>query len=243
MTSGAAMNTDVSIVVPVGPEARHRAFLAAALASVAALRPPPAWLVLVDDMAEVTVADVRGPLEGAGIRWSIIRNLWRLGVPASFNVGVASAPTWWSLMLGADDELVPDVLDQWHQTLRQRRLPIENESLVYWGLPVEYMDTGEIQTLPCNAAIVSKGLWRHSGGFAPESAVGACDSMFLSVLLAQRGAAGRVQMVGDGSRGLYRYRRHADTDTAGRAAYQGPIHVVRDVLSGTWRKPEWGRYT
>ena len=241
----------VTVVIPVGPEPRHRRYLPEAVASALAIPEAPEVLI-VDDMAGLEPADLglearerpwTADLEvlelAGGRRIYVHRPAWRLGVPGAFNVGVALARTQFSLLLGADDTLEPGVIGAFR---RACPMPLrEGAERTYWALAVRYMDTGEVQTLPCNAAIVPRALWERTGGFPPESAVGACDTMLLSILIAHGAAAGEIRLVSEEP--LYNYRRHAETETATRAAWQQPIFVVRDLLTREWKPSTWGRYT
>lgn len=244
----------IAVTIPVGPRAHHRDHLPEALASAMAQTYPLSEILIVDDMAGLPL----GPLayeRGTNVvaeaarsfvdygRWPprvplIWRAPWRLGVPAAFNAGVALADADFVIMLGADDTLEPDAAELTANMIGQLGAQAEHAYL-YYG--VRYMDTGEEQTAPCNAACVSKALWRRTGGFAPETAVGACDTMFITLLM-HRPDLGGLHYV-DPTRPLYNYRRSATTDTAGRsAAWQGPIFAVRDMLAREWTAPEWGRY-
>lgn len=163
---------------------------------------------------------------------------WRLGVPASFNAGVSLARGDYIVMLGADDTLEPDALEQLAIRIEQLGEARAKRSYLWFG--IRYMDTGEEQYLPVNAAAVSKELWRATGGFPPESAVGACDHLFLNMFL-QHPELGTTEVV-NGSRPLYNYRRSATTDTAGRGNWVGVKDAVRELLAAEWSPPQWGRF-
>ncbi len=246
-------DNSVTIGIPVGPREHHRAYLEECLASCLAIPEPRPPILLVDDMAGLEPEDVGYPggrwlivsreldelVRGDGVRTNILRyeTPWRLGVAGAFNMTVVLARTQFTLMLGADDTLEPNVIEEFRKAcpfpLRDRAL------LTWWGLPVRYTDTGEEQSAACNAAIVSHELWQLTGGFAPEMAVGACDSMLLSCMIAAEGRAGDLRMVGE--RPLYNYRRHALTETAQSADLQASIFQVRDVLTRDWKAAAWGR--
>ena len=64
-------------------------------------------------------------------------------------------------------------------------------------MTVVYND-GEVQEAACNAAMVTQGLWRLTGGFPPETAVGAPDAALVSIMLANSPRAGEfVRIKGD----------------------------------------------
>ena len=246
------MNPGVTVAIPVGPLPAHQRWLLEAVESVRA-QTMRANILLIDDMADVPrwcgghwqrweVEDVDpaknldpamehcwgGSLAGCYL-WAAP---WHLGVAHAFNFGVALAPDDLVFMLGADDELEPECLERcveaWEATGRQD---------AYFWVPITYMDTGEQQGLACNAAMVTKGLWRRTGGFAPESAVGAPDAAFISSMLAHHPEA----LVRASGPPLYRYRRHGDTDTATRGPWQGAILESRRLLTELWSPPAWGR--
>lgn len=218
---------NVTVAIPVGPEKRHAAYLDEALESVYRQTVQP-FLVIVDDMHGL-------PQGYGGAR--VWHAPWRLGVPAAFNAGVALAPSEFVLMMGADDTLEPDCIERVVGAIERVGEGACKRGMLY--LPLRYMDTSEEQSLACNAAVVSKTLWRNTGGFAPETAVGACDTMFVTLLMAHP-EAGEIYPVG--GKPLYNYRRHAETDTASRGAWQGLIFTARDLLAREWKQPNWGRY-
>lgn len=248
--------TAITIGIPVGPYRHHKRFLREAYESARAADPD--CILIVDDMADVTPGDLGRPddrwisakvgpnLTGYSTLFNAPRTRrfllpWRTGVAGAFNACVGASPFEYVLMLGADDELFPNAVEQ-------ARLAIDgckahygvDPGGVYWSLPIVYGDTGEEQSAACNAAVVSKTLWRLTGGFPPEAGSGAPDAALLSILIATKGEAG--QIIGVGTSPLYRYRRHADTDTGTRGPWQGVILQTRDLLSQLWKpEPRWGR--
>lgn len=216
--------------MPVGPKPSHQLYLRECLESLVEQTVKPHTVVIIDDMANVDKFNLP-----VGLNYRIWESPWRLGVPNAFNFGVAVSPTEFTIMLGADDTLEPTCVEECEQCYKLSEYPGQT----YFGLGVRYMDTQEEQYLACNAAMVTKQLWRETGGFAPESAVGACDTMLLSCILAHKLC--RIQMVNE-NKPLYNYRRHNETDTAGRAAWQHVVWDTRDILTREWTKPSWGRY-
>ena len=155
---------------------------------------------------------------------------FRLGVAHAFNFGVILDPSDYTIMLGSDDTLEPDCIEECERALYVWR----KNPYAYYYLGVKYMDTGEIQISPCNAAMVGKPLWRRTGGFPIESASGAPDAALVSILLAHGERAGWLYPGADG-KPLYNYRRHAETDTAGRGPWQGVILETRDLVTRLWK--------
>lgn len=222
----------VTVVVPVGPLPRHSMYLNAAIDSIVKQSMKPAQTLFIDDMADMTHVYMEGCTP------EIYRNPWRLGVPASFNVGVALARTDLVFLMGADDTLEPHCLERCYEAFHAYQH--EWKELSCFCPVIRYMDTGETQDLPCNAMLVTKQLWRHTGGFPVESAVGACDTMFHSIMLAHNNAGIVVQMHGEP---LYNYRRSLMTETAakGHPGWQTAIFAVRDRVTEEWTEPVWGR--
>lgn len=218
----------ITVAIPVGPERHHADYLEEALASVRA-QTVPAEILLIDDMHGLPDRTIGS--------WDcgLWRAPWRLGVGSAFNMGVALARTELVFLLGADDTMEPQCLEQavstWEQNGRQP---------AYYYAGVRYMDTGESQTVPCGEAMVTKKFWKMCGGFPIESAVGAPDAALISILMVHFGR--HLIPIADGQP-LVNYRRHANTDTATRpVSWQGPILATRDILTRTFKAPAWGRY-
>lgn len=226
----------ITVVIAVGPEKHHQQWLDEAIRSVReqTLSADKIEILLIDDMAEV----LRG-------RWydtkdtmmlpQIWRAPWRLGIPAAYNCGVALASNECVFMMGSDDRLLPRCLE-----LCLASYESHGRRDYYYGVGVAYSDGREDQYIPCHAAMVTKGLWRNTGGFPPESAVGAPDAALLSIILGNDELAKPVCV--NGQMPLYWYRVHDQTDTAGRGPWQGSILAVRDLLTKEWKSPTWNRY-
>lgn len=220
----------VSVVVPVGPNAANKRWLDECIASVA----DQTWnktshggihLQLVDDMADMSVHMIPSDLA-----YSVWKSPWYLGVAHAFNIGVAVAPTEHVFMLGSDDWLEPDCIEACVQEIQAR----QGDPYGYYYVGVRYSDTGETQDVACHAAMVSKSLWRRTGGFPIQSASGAPDAALLSIIIGNYPRAGRHWPVADG-RPLYNYRRHAETDTASKAPWQGVILETRHLVTLEWQ--------
>jgi len=233
--------TRIGVVIPVGPRPSHQRYLQELMTSIALQTRPADQLVFVDDMANLELdelSDMYRRFSGRAI-WPdihIVRNWWLLGVAASFNAGVAYATIENDLafMMGADDVMRPTCLEE---TVRCFKEHGDQDAYYYAGL--SYMDTLEEQTVPCNAAAVTRGLWQMTGGFPVESAVGAPDCALVSIMMTYMNS--RLIPIAGGAP-LVDYRRHAETDTATRgAAWQGPILESRNILTRDWKAPDWGR--
>jgi len=211
----------ISVAVPVGPEPHHAWYLEEAVLSARGADE----VLIIDDM--------HGLPDGyLGAR--VWHAPWRLGVGAAFNAGVALAANELVFMLGADDRLLDGCLEQCVRSYEQ------NKRDGYYWVGVAYSDGRPDQFEPCNAAMVTKGLWRATGGFPPETGSGAPDCALISVLMRHMPKA---LICVNHTEPLYWYRWHPDTDTASRAPWQGVILETRDKLAELWRPPRWGRYT
>jgi glycosyltransferase involved in cell wall biosynthesis len=223
--------TRIAVVIPVGPEEHHAAYLIEALQSVEAQTRVPEVLVIVDDM--------HGGLKADGYETVIVYEPpWRLGVGHAFNAGVAVATSpklgdcELALMMGADDRLEPRVLE--YLVAAYERQHAEG---FYW-LDVIYSD-GEEQGLPCNAAAFTRGWFRESGGLPIEASAGGMDAALVSAMLVHR--SGLLHHV-DGPEGRYWVRRHAQQEGARLNAYAAAMVPIRNTFTELWQPTTWGRY-
>ena len=247
----------ISVCIPVGPYAWYKTYLAEALESVAAQTLPAHDVVLVDDMANLELADLE-PLvqpsdeivQDASAKFAlrviregqdvvrVWRAPWRLGIPGCANVGIALGQADLVFQFSCDDKLMPDCLAEcWTKWEKQQ------DPLGYYWVSVTY-STGESQRLPCGHAMVPKALWQHTGGFPPETGIGGCDPAFISMLHVQGAAAGTLYEVA-GGRPLYWHREHELQYTRHQNAHPGSITDVRDVFGKRWQPVSanpWGRY-
>lgn len=220
----------MTVVIPVGPSLNACRWIGETLESVAD-QTEDVNILLIDDMHGIREHKCVSSYQVADS--SIWKAPWRLGVAHAFNFGVALAPTELVIMLGADDTLEPTAAAHALRAWDQHGI----DAYYYFG--VRYMDTGEEQTLACGEAMVSKGLWRKTGGFPVESEVGACDAALISIMMVHFPEL--LVPIANG-KPLVNYRRHADTDTASRGEWQGPILIARHLLTKNFVKPDWGRY-
>lgn len=224
----------ISVIVPVGPSESDKKWLDQCITSIEPQLRGTDEIVLVDDMANI-------PFSYCSTRTRIHKNDWLLGCASSWNVGISIAYNEWCLMMGADDWLAPDAIQKAVETLTKI-----NDVYGYYHYTIQYFDEEtqklqDIQDLPCNAAIVNKKLWQYTGGFPPECSVGAPDSIFISILLKNKGKAGNLLYINKGTP-LYFVRRHKDQDTQKRGSYQGIIFDIRNIVTANWKPVRWGRY-
>lgn len=220
----------ITVTIPVGPSRTYRKYLQECVDSVKTQNVPPSEVLIIDDMADVR----HWGIDFGCLPVKIHENPWRCGPALSFNFGVALAENELVFMLGSDDRLHPWALEDCLRARKKYR-----KAYGYYWCDVEYSD-GETQACACNAAMVTKKLWERSGGFPPESSVGACDTILLSIMIGNGRKTGDLIHV-PSELPPYWYRRHNRTVTAQSGDMQGPIFTVRDVLTRTWKRPRWPR--
>lgn len=212
---GEALNLTmpITIAIPVGPNPSNVEWLGECLASIAEQTVTPDEILIIDDGANLD------PAEYPAVR--IWPTPWQSGVAHAFNYGVALAKNDLVLMLGSDDRLMPHAIqacqwawDHWH------------DPLGYYYFIIEY-ESGRFQDIPCNGAFVHKELWKRTGGFPVEAAMGACDTWLISLLYASKGRAGNLYQISPAP--LYWYRDHPQTDTVQRGAWMGMIVTARNI--------------
>lgn len=219
-------------MIPVGPYPENVKWLAECIESVCAQILKPEQVVFVNDMSSIDFSYFDHRLWKSNIETYWYDPPWRLGVGHAFNFGVRVAPTECVFMLGSDDTLEPDCLERCMEAYN-----VQKRFFGYYWVPVRYMDDGSVQALPCNAAMITKSLWKRTGGF-PVEAVTAPDAALVSIML-KHPEAGMLIKVGD--KPLYNYRRHPGTDTARHGAWLDITTRTRDLLTREWEPPQWTR--
>lgn len=227
------IEVSIAVVIPIGPHKSDQTWLEECIASVYNQTLLPDELIIIDDMADPGWIQLFNKYNHPNTKLVYYDNPWLLGVAASFNIGISFANSDLMFMLGSDDKLLPTCLEQVVKTYKKH-----NDLLGYYYVEVVY-DNGERQSLACNAAAVTRKLWEHTGGFSPETSVGAPDAAFISTLLAHKGAAGNLYLVDGGVQ--YFVRRHKNQDTVKRKSYQKEIVSVRNIVTANWKIPKWGR--
>lgn len=217
----------ISVCIPVGPYAVYKKHLAECLESVRSQTVQPAAIILVDDMAGLDPTDYPD--------CRIWRSPWRIGIPAVANVALALAPSDLALYVSCDDKLMPNCLEMCRNAWEEYKDPLG----FYW-LDVEY-STGEKQALPCGHAMTHKRLFQHTGGYPPESAVGACDHIFMNWALQHPQDIHLYEVAGGP---LYWHREHPEQYTKNQRVSPATIADVREGFNRTWRPIDgaWGRY-
>lgn len=234
----------ISIVIPVGPYEANKRWLRDCLGSIAAQTVEPDQVLLIDDGARLAGFDgaathglITMSYQYGSLAWADVYTLpWHTGISHAFNYGVMLADFDLVFMLGSDDTLEPACLERCLQAYEKN-----NQEDAYYSVPIRYMDTGEVQTAPCNAAMVTKGFWRLSGGFPIETAIGIGDSTLLSICMAHSKEL-PVQWVGHltghEDEPLYNYRRHPDIHTYKLGNMWHIVDPLRGYLTEHWSREE-----
>lgn len=217
----------ITVVIPVGPYPGNIQWLGEAVRSVQN-QTYPQGLIEILFINDGAWAHNESPDVSA--LHSMYTPPWRLGVGHAFNFGVALAPTECVFMMGSDDILDPDCLE-----LCAHAYETIGRDAYYW-VPVQYIDSGQVQFEVCNAAMVTKGFWRKSGGF-PIEATTAPDAALNSIMMTHP----ELERIRVGDRPLYYYRSHDDTDTRKHGEWWQTVIDIRNHVTREWVRPEWTR--
>ncbi len=227
----------ISVVVPIGPNPAYRNYLFECIDSIVAQTHRPDELMIVDDQAHLIPEEKKAieyRLSQKGIPVNYFKTPWLSGVAHAFNFGIALAQHELVFMMGSDDIIRPWCLQDCYDSFQKFLDPIG-----YYYVDVQYSDTGETQSLACHAAMVTKRLWCLNGGFPVESALGAPDTMLVSIMLGAKGKVGNLRRV-ESEKPPYLYRRHDQTDTLSRGnQYHTEMFSLRNKLTENWTPPKW----
>lgn len=227
----------LSVVIPVGPKPHHRQWLLETLSSIDEQTQPPDEVVLVNDggpmlmkLGGLSRYTGDGIVDERSHPYRVVEYTlpWSVGPMAGFNIGIAVAQNNLVLMACGDDRLLPRCCQLVNEAYQR-----EQYELGYYYLGVRYSQGHEDQNTACGAAAVTKALWRYTGGFPAQSAVGAGDHIFLSMLLggSNRGVSqAKILRVSDEV--LYWYRVHGDTQTSKNI--WPAIEAVKSYFTETW---------
>lgn len=213
----------ITVVIPVGTSAHCTRYLQECLDSLKEQSMRPTEIILVDDMAHLN----KLKLDISGLNVIVHRNLWHSGQPHSVNYGIALSSNELIFMLNSDDKLKPwaleDCLSAWNKY---------KDELGYYWCDVEYSDTGEYQRCATSAAMVTKTLWKHIGGYPIESSIGMPDTILISILLKHKAAGNLYHVMSE--KPPYWYRRHLESMTETTRKYKGIIQDLREIIINDW---------
>jgi len=230
--------TDISVVVPVGPNPVYLRWLPECIESIIQQTHKPLEIIIVDDQARIDIEKfIPYPLyldiEKGELITKLLRNdsgepnpdiiyyrtAWNVGVADAFNFGVALSSAELVFMLGSDDKMMPTCLEE---VVKE----YEKQKVEGWYNVTIVTSSGEVMTLPNNTAAVHRKLCEWTGGFPPSAGVGAPDALLLSILL--RHAPHKILQVKEGTP-LCWLREHEHQDTRRNAGFfHGEVISIRD---------------
>lgn len=230
----------ITVVLPVGPNAHHCQWLPECIRSIRDQVPQPAELLIIDDMHNIEGHCLAATMDAIGnLCYRIVRNPWRLGNPAAVNIGVAFACNDAVVLMAGDDELLPGALQAaWDAYSSHKFL----DAFYYFG--VRYSDGREDQFIMWGGGLVTKNLWRMTGGYSPQMSFGDGDAALGGVLM--KYFHGRIIGISGhrkNRRPHYFHRIHDKSTTATTKDWHTIREVARRLVSNEWQPPEWGRYT
>lgn len=220
------MDNAITVVIPVGPKPSHKRWLGEALQSVREQTVPADEILIVDD------AGLQPDETGPDVR--VWRPPWVLGLVHGVNMGVGLAMHELIIFLASDDRLQPWAIADCLQAYAK-----QPDELGYYYMDVEY-STGESQDSISGPSMVTRALWRHTGGYPPEASVGCGDYIFVNAMTVLHGRAGRFIHV-ESEKPPYWHRVHPErAKEIQNVRFSAAIGPVRDAIAALWleRWPE-----
>jgi len=219
---------NISIIVPVGPNPKYRDYLPECLQSIVEQMEAGDEILIVDDWADLpaeTFAAVPVP-EGAFLNY--VRTEWRMGCADAWNMGVGLALNENCILMGSDDKLLLNCLSSCRSAIDAA----DYDPLGYYNLTC-MIATGETVAAFNNAAMVSKKLWYHLGGFPPSAGLGAPDALIVSIMMIHMPE--HLRQLREGQL-LYWCRVHDAQDTLQQGAFfNWEVINVRDKETARWK--------
>lgn len=223
----------ISIIIPVGSNPKYFEFLPECLDSVLEQWQVGDEIVLIDDAAGVfNGLAQQGVLHKyyGDMRIRMYENPWNLGCAASWNVGQAISRNEHNILMGSDDRLLPGCLNACREIIND---PLHDAFGWYNFTCVD--SEGTEYNWYNNAAMITKNLWRATGGFVPESGIGAPDALLLSCLIAH--GSQHLHKIKDGTP-LYWVRKWQGQETGRTGRYWEEIISVRDKVTEDFKWKE-----
>lgn len=227
-------NIGISVVIPVGPQPEYKKYLGECLDSITEQLREDDEIWLIDDMAGLSLDRL---LLYSDEPINIFHCPWLVGCATGWNFGVSLAKNDLCLLMGSDDRLYPDCLDE------LRDAYAAHDYLNAWyNLTIEITEGPDVgvHTVFNNAAAATKNLWRWLGGFPPSAGTGAPDALVISILL--RHAPEKLIQVKEGVP-LYWARYHLAQDTRRQAgAFNQQVIDIRDIETRRFSpNPDWAK--
>jgi hypothetical protein len=228
----------ISIGIPVGPNQSHKQWLGETIDSICSQTVLPKEIVLIDDQAHLSfdydlVSEfpfIRSYYVPCGIYLHLFSTPWLSGPTVGFNYSVALSTYPHTIMLGSDDILYPQAVEEAWNTVQKI-----NDPLGYYNFSCQ--TSQGVITWYNNAACVTKKLWKEIGGFHPFTVTGGMDAAFLSIMMVH--FPSHMHKIKDGIP-LYFVREHAGQYTQESASkYPNFMVQLRNDLTREWVKPTW----
>lgn len=216
----------ITIVVPVGPNPAYQKYLEECLDSISVQMADDDELLIIDDRANLELTSLINGM------YRIFKTPWNVGCADGWNFGVGLANNEWCILMGSDDVLLEGCLASCREVILNHPDPYG-----YYNLTC-ITSEGDVIDLHNNAAMVSKSLWKMTGGFPPEAGAGAPDALLISGLLGNKKE--HLQQIRQGTP-LYWVRVHKDQDTRRTGLYWNDIISIRDKYTKNfkWEERQW----
>lgn len=238
------MNDGITIVVPVGPQPEYKEYIAECLDSIECQMREDDQIIIIDDQAHLGVDSFKdytryAPVysvdpwgeNGARLKYD---TPWVVGCADAWNFGVSLARNNLVLLMGSDDALYLGALDAIRESYNRHD---QMDALYHLTIRITEGPDKGVHSLFNNAAAVTKGLWKMTGGFPPSAGVGAPDALLISILMVHMPE--RLIQVRE-KEPLYWCRTHSAQDTPRQAGvFWNEVISIRDKETSRWKKPEW----
>jgi hypothetical protein len=133
--------------------------------------------------------------------------------------------------MGSDDVLMPTCLEDCLETYQQ------NNQKAAWYSVTYQLQNGKVDSIPINAAMVTKRLFQLTGGFPPTASVGGCDALCLSILI--KHMPDRIIQVRPGKVN-YWIRSHAEQETHRQSSFfLDEMNSIRNKETERWTPCKW----
>lgn len=225
----------ITVVVPIGPNSVYLNWVPSCLYSIMQQTVKPEEIILISDMAPIgqkQIDDYRKLAEDYNVPVRLRYNDWLLGPYASWNIGVAVSKTNMVLLMGSDDMLYDDCLEE--TTAAYHRI---GDVAGFYNLACEIGHGGEQSNAYNNAAVVTRNLWNLTGGFPLTANLGGGDAMLISIMMVH--LSEHLHQVNE-DKPLYWVRVHEHQDTR---RFAGTFHQqvidVRNIETERWERPTW----
>lgn len=230
----------VTILIPIGPQPEYLQWLPEAIESVLQQTVLPNEILIVADGVDISLEFLKGvvvkyshaiemfkdhftlcPIDSNKMivikRW---KTPWNIGFAQAFNCGVGLADNDLIIYLASDDKLMPTAVEDCLKTWNDNNQKDAWYAMSYWY----HEDT---HTIPNNAAMITKNLWKWLKGYPPSAFAGP-DAMLLSILMVH--ANDRIIKVAEG-KANYWVREHPYQDTKRQFSFfaaSGIMEVIRN---------------